>query len=93
MKVAGGSFVPDGTQASDLTAHPRARIMRTWYLADSSRGLGYRPLKAETRVRIPYPLHRVSCPGMLFRGNFCYQPTPSMCHVRSFGHERKRKVP
>jgi hypothetical protein len=25
-------------------------------MADSSRGLGYRPLKAETRVRIPYPL-------------------------------------
>ena len=54
----------------DLTHMSPVRIILFSCVADSSRGPGYRPLKAETRVRIPYPLPDPTAPGTWFPGRF-----------------------
>ena len=60
----------------NLTRALRTRII-SYAVADSSRGPGYRPLKAETRVRIPYPLLAADGPGEEVPGALFVRLSPS----------------
>ena len=71
----------------DLTGSRRFHIIVFTCVADSSRGPGYRPLKAETRVRIPYPLPDQAAPGKWFPGQFfCLGLIPKV--DRMSGHDQ-----